>query len=119
MQHLEQKDAEHIIKTLCDNMVGDNENLRDISRTGLKTIIAGLPSSSLHLTKVIGENVIERLTEVAKKRSDLLVQLKVLTSRPLTTTFRLIYSAKSKIKYRRILSESRSLCSYCCWRACA
>ena len=82
MQHLEQKDAEHIIKTLCDNMVGDNENLRDISRTGLKTIIAGLPSSSIHLTKMIGENVIERLTEVAKKRSDLLVQLKVLTSRP-------------------------------------
>ena len=32
-----------IVDTLCNNMVGDKEQLRDISSIGLKTVINELP----------------------------------------------------------------------------
>lgn len=35
--------VECIVDTLCNNMVGDNEQLRDISSIGLKTVIQELP----------------------------------------------------------------------------
>ncbi len=35
--------VEVIVDTLCSNMVGDNEQLRDISSIGLKTVINELP----------------------------------------------------------------------------
>ena len=34
---------EFIVDTLCNNMIGDNEQLRDISSIGLKTVINELP----------------------------------------------------------------------------
>ena len=35
--------VEVIVDTLCSNMVGDKEQLRDISSIGLKTVINELP----------------------------------------------------------------------------
>ena len=35
--------VEVIVDTLCNNMVGDKEQLRDISSIGLKTVINELP----------------------------------------------------------------------------
>ena len=35
--------VEFIVDTLCNNMIGDNEQLRDISSIGLKTVINELP----------------------------------------------------------------------------
>ena len=41
--------VETIVDTLCNNMVGDKEQLRDISSIALKTVISELPLTSPQL----------------------------------------------------------------------
>ena len=41
--------VETIVDTLCNNMVGDKEQLRDISSIALKTVISELPLTTQSL----------------------------------------------------------------------
>lgn len=70
------KDAqvETIVDTLCNNMLADKEQLRDISSIGLKTVINELPpaSSSLAIT------ICKKLTGPVAKQDDVSVQLEIL-----------------------------------------
>ena len=48
--------VEVIVDTLCNNMVGDKEQLRDISSIGLKTVINELPLTTQTLAATGKEN---------------------------------------------------------------
>ena len=50
--------VEVIVDTLCNNMVGDKEQLRDISSIGLKTVINELPLTTQTLAATGKANTI-------------------------------------------------------------
>lgn len=69
--------VEAIVDSLCNNMVSSNEQLRDISSIGLKTVISELP----HTPSTIAPNVCQRITgklSVAIEKEDVSVQLEAL-----------------------------------------
>lgn len=51
-------EAEQIVDALCANMVGEAEELRDVSSIALKTLIGQLPPAAHHLTA----NIVKRVT---------------------------------------------------------
>lgn len=59
--------VETIVDTLCTNMTGDKEQLRDISSIGLKTVITELPLTSQQLAAVICKKIIGKLTVAIAK----------------------------------------------------
>ncbi|CAL8143839.1 unnamed protein product [Orchesella dallaii] len=70
--------VETIVDTLCTNMTGDREQLRDISSIGLKTVITELPLTSQQLATVICKKIIGKLTVAIARQEDVTVQLEAL-----------------------------------------
>lgn len=70
--------VEVIVDTLCNNMVSDKEQLRDISSIGLKTVISELPPSAHALAASICKKITPRLTAAIAKQEDVSVQLEAL-----------------------------------------
>lgn len=70
--------VETIVDTLCNNMVSDKEQLRDISSIGLKTVISELPSTSSGLAASICKRITGRLSNAIAKQEDVSVQLEAL-----------------------------------------
>ncbi|XP_071811076.1 cullin-associated NEDD8-dissociated protein 1-like isoform X1 [Apostichopus japonicus] len=70
--------VETIVETLCNNMLSDKEQLRDISSIGLKTVINELPTSSNTLATSICKGITGRLTNAITKQEDVSVKLEAL-----------------------------------------
>ncbi|KAG8436055.1 hypothetical protein GDO86_007236 [Hymenochirus boettgeri] len=72
--------VETIVETLCNNMLSDKEQLRDICSMGLKTVIAELPavSTGSSLAANICRKITGQLTGAIMKQEDAAVQLEVL-----------------------------------------
>lgn len=70
--------VETIVDTLCNNMVSEKEQLRDISSIGLKTVISELPPSSTGLVASICKKITGRLSNAIAKQEDVSVQLEAL-----------------------------------------
>lgn len=70
--------VEIIVETLCNNMLSDKEQLRDISSIGLKTVINELPPSSNTLATSICKGITGRLTNAITKQEDVSVKLEAL-----------------------------------------
>ncbi|PFX22174.1 Cullin-associated NEDD8-dissociated protein 1 [Stylophora pistillata] len=70
--------VETIVDSLCSNMLSDNEQLRDISSIGLKTVIGELPPASSSLAANICRRITGRLTNAISKSTDISVQLEAL-----------------------------------------
>lgn len=69
--------VETIVDTLCSNMVSSNEQLRDISSIGLKTVISELPQNSSSLVPNVCQRITGKLSN-AIKMDDVSVQLEAL-----------------------------------------
>ncbi|ROT63807.1 hypothetical protein C7M84_018283 [Penaeus vannamei] len=67
-----------IVESLCDHMVSDREQLRDMSSLALKTVINELPASSTALVANICKRVTDRLSEAIVRQEDVSVQLEAL-----------------------------------------
>ncbi|XP_040569539.1 cullin-associated NEDD8-dissociated protein 1 [Lepeophtheirus salmonis] len=72
--------VESIVDTLCNNMVGRNEQLRDISSIGLKTVINELPLTTQSLAASVCKTMVGRLTRAIAQDEcqDVSVQLEAL-----------------------------------------
>ncbi|GIY90141.1 cullin-associated NEDD8-dissociated protein 1 [Caerostris darwini] len=70
--------VETIVETLCNNMVSDKEQLRDISSIGLKTVIGELSPTSTNLVSSICKKITGRLSNAIAKQGDISVQLEAL-----------------------------------------
>ena len=53
--------VETIVDTLCSNMISNNEQLRDISSIGLKTVISELSPNSTALVSTICKKITDHL----------------------------------------------------------
>lgn len=60
--------VETVVETLCTNMTSGNEQLRDISSIGLKTVISELPQTSGGLVSVISKKITCRLSDSVAQR---------------------------------------------------
>ncbi|KAL7044413.1 hypothetical protein ACKWTF_001908 [Chironomus riparius] len=69
--------VETIVDTLCSNMVSNNEQLRDISSIGLKTVISELPQNSTSIVPNVCQRITGKLSN-AIKMDDVSVQLEAL-----------------------------------------
>ncbi|CAH1121972.1 unnamed protein product [Ceutorhynchus assimilis] len=67
-----------IVEALCTNMVSDNEQLRDISSIGLKTVIAELPQTTCGMSGTICKRITGRLITAIERQDDVSVQLEAL-----------------------------------------
>ncbi|XP_054718633.1 cullin-associated NEDD8-dissociated protein 1-like [Uloborus diversus] len=70
--------VETIVDTLCNNMISEKEQLRDISSIGLKTVISELPPTSTALVASICKKITGRLSNAISKQEDVSVQLEAL-----------------------------------------
>jgi len=70
--------VEVIVDTLCNNMVGDKEQLRDISSIGLKTVINELPLTTQTLAATVCKTMVGRLSAAIAQQKDVSVQLEAL-----------------------------------------
>lgn len=70
--------VEQIVDTLCNNMNSNEEQKRDISSIGLKTVISELTPTSHALVGTISKKITARLTDSVKLASDVTVQLEAL-----------------------------------------
>lgn len=70
--------VETIVDTLCNNMISEKEQLRDISSIGLKTVISELPPTSSGLVATICKKITGRLSSAIAKQEDVSVQLEAL-----------------------------------------
>ncbi|EEC03282.1 tip120, putative, partial [Ixodes scapularis] len=71
--------VETIVDSLCNNMVSDKEQLRDISSIGLKTVIGELPAcSGSSLVASICKKMTGRLSRAIGCQEDVAVQLEAL-----------------------------------------
>lgn len=64
---------ETIVDALCNNMVSDKEQLRDISSIGLKTVISELPLGSSALVANICRRITGKLSSAIEKVQHLTV----------------------------------------------
>ena len=62
----------------CANMVGDKEQLRDISSIGLKTVINELPLTTTSLAVSVCKVMVGRLSAAIAQQHDISVQLEAL-----------------------------------------
>ncbi|KAJ8879876.1 hypothetical protein PR048_020493 [Dryococelus australis] len=69
--------VEMVVDALCNNMVSDKEQLRDISSIGLKTVISELPLASSSLAANVCKRITGRLSSAIEKQ-DVSVQLEAL-----------------------------------------
>ncbi|XP_065221678.1 cullin-associated NEDD8-dissociated protein 1 [Planococcus citri] len=69
---------EVVVSALCANMASENEQLRDISSIGLKTVINELPLTSNSLVEAVCKNITQRISSVILKQEDISVQLEAL-----------------------------------------
>ena len=69
---------ESIVDHLCNNMVGDKEQLRDISSIGLKTVINELPLTTQSLAASVCKTMTGRLSAAIAQQEDVSVQLEAL-----------------------------------------
>ena len=69
---------EVIVDTLCNNMIGDKEQLRDISSIGLKTVINELPLTTQTLAATVCKTIVGRLSSAISQQEDVGVQLEAL-----------------------------------------
>lgn len=69
--------VETIVDSLCSNMVSNNEQLRDISSIGLKTVISELPQTSNSLAPNVCSRITGKLSSAIEKE-DVSVQLEAL-----------------------------------------
>ncbi|XP_035907523.1 cullin-associated NEDD8-dissociated protein 1 [Anopheles stephensi] len=74
---VKENQVETIVDLLCANMVSNNEQLRDISSIGLKTVISELPQSSNSLVPNVCQRITGKLS-VAIEKEDVSVQLEAL-----------------------------------------
>ena len=70
--------VESIVDHLCNNMVGDKEQLRDISSIGLKTVINELPLTTPSLAASVCKTMTGRLSAAIAQQDDVSVQLEAL-----------------------------------------
>jgi len=70
--------VEAIVDHLCNNMVGEKEQLRDISSIGLKTVINELPMTTTSLAASVCKAMTGRLSAAISQQSDVSVQLEAL-----------------------------------------
>lgn len=77
MNKVKEPQVETIVDTLCTNMVSNNEQLRDISSIGLKTVISELPQNSSSLVPNVCQRITGKLSN-AIKMDDVSVQLEAL-----------------------------------------
>lgn len=77
MNKVKEGQVETIVDTLCTNMVSNNEQLRDISSIGLKTVISELPQNSSSLVPNVCQRITGKLSN-AIKMDDVSVQLEAL-----------------------------------------
>lgn len=70
--------VEAIVDQLCNNMVGDKEQLRDISSIGLKTVINELPLTTQTLAATVCKTMTGRLSAAIAQQADVSVQLEAL-----------------------------------------
>ena len=70
--------VESIVDHLCNNMVGDKEQLRDISSIGLKTVINELPLTTQSLAASVCKTMTGRLSAAIAQQEDVSVQLEAL-----------------------------------------
>ena len=70
--------VESIVDHLCNNMVGDKEQLRDISSIGLKTVINELPLTTPALAASVCKTMTGRLSAAIAQQEDVSVQLEAL-----------------------------------------
>ncbi|KAM9326759.1 cullin-associated NEDD8-dissociated protein 1-like [Gastrophryne carolinensis] len=72
--------VEAIVDTLCNNMLSEKEQLRDICSIGLRTVISELPiaSSGSTLAANVCRKITGQLTGAISKRDDAAVQLEAL-----------------------------------------
>lgn len=77
MNKVKELQVETIVDTLCSNMVSSNEQLRDISSIGLKTVISELPQNSTSLVPNVCQRITGKLSN-AIKMDDVSVQLEAL-----------------------------------------
>ncbi|XP_071804723.1 cullin-associated NEDD8-dissociated protein 1-like [Asterias amurensis] len=70
--------VETIVDNLCNNMLSEKEQLRDISSIGLKTVINELPPASSPLAANICKSITGRLTNAIAKQEDVSVKLEAL-----------------------------------------
>lgn len=74
---VKENQVETIVDTLCQNMISSNEQLRDISSIGLKTVISELPQNSTTLVPNVCQRITGKLSD-AIKMNDVSVQLEAL-----------------------------------------
>lgn len=70
--------VETIVDALCENMISEKEQLRDISSIGLKTVISELPLASSSLAANVCKRITGRLSNAIEKQEDVSVQLEAL-----------------------------------------
>ena len=70
--------VESIVDHLCNNMIGDKEQLRDISSIGLKTVINELPLTTPALANSVCKTMTGRLSSAIAQQEDVSVQLEAL-----------------------------------------
>ena len=80
--------VEVIVDTLCNNMVGDKEQLRDISSIGLKTVINELPLTTQTLAATVCKTMVGRLSAAIAQKNE-----------PRTTVLFLEIFSKTEKKY--------------------
>lgn len=64
---VKENQVETIVDTLCGNMVSSNEQLRDISSIGLKTVISELPQASNSLAPNVCQRITGKLSNAIEK----------------------------------------------------
>lgn len=74
---VKENQVETIVDSLCGNMVSNNEQLRDISSIGLKTVISELPQNSNSLAPNVCSRITGKLSAAIEKE-DVSVQLEAL-----------------------------------------
>lgn len=67
MKKVKDNQIEAVVSVLCTNMASENEQLRDISSIGLKTVINELPVTSNTLVEVVCKNITQRISSVILK----------------------------------------------------
>ena len=79
--NLERDEEFKLIRMLlaqCANMVGEKEQLRDISSIGLKTVINELPLTTTSLAVSVCKVMVGRLSAAIAQQHDISVQLEAL-----------------------------------------
>jgi len=77
VKKVKEPQIEQIVETLCVNILSENEQLKDISSIGLKTVINQLPSAPTQMSAAIVKKITSRLLNTIQK-DDVSVQLETL-----------------------------------------